>query len=165
MINRRVVLQFAMIVVVLLSGIGIGVAGSQTDFGHSILNEDNATAHHLNGTDNQRDGSPKRTYYEFDEPFIVNFINSQVSIQFTIGVSSLYESSIDDLRYNRYAVRSAIILELSGFNPESANSDFTKAMVMSKVKSAILKTLKSENVEDHFEKLYLTNYLAVGLDA
>ena len=124
---------------------------------------DNAAACRLSGTDHQHHISPKRHHYAFDEPFIVNVLNSQVSIQLALGISSLYDSPIEDLRYNRYAVRSAIIRGLYGSNLQSVYSDVTKPMVMSEVKSAISKALQSDNVDGHFERLYLTNFLVRGL--
>ena len=103
-------------------------------------------------------------YYAFDVPFVINISDSVVSVQMKLAVGTADQNALNLVRSHDAAVRSAIIVSLSGLGPGIVEHRVTKNQLTVDIKQAILGSLLQDQDKSIITDVYITDFLIVGLD-
>lgn len=101
-------------------------------------------------------------YYTFDKPFVTNMRASTAMLQASVSISSHYAQTIDDVKNDAPALRSAILLALSNLPEDTANDEATKRQLEATVAAAVNRQLKADGYGGNVDAAYFTDFLVQG---
>jgi flagellar basal body-associated protein FliL len=97
-------------------------------------------------------------YYEFEEPFTTNLLNSMHITQVKVALSTTYEEAVlDGVRTHSLAVRSAILAVLSSAGEADLRSQAGKHKIQDAIKDSVNAVLASKTRFPGIEAAHITS--------
>lgn len=98
-------------------------------------------------------------YFSFDAPFTTNMKASAGILQVSVSASSHYAATIDNLKTDSPALRSAVLAALSDVSEDIENDDAGKQQLLTKIAAAINRQLASDGYPANVDAAYFTDFI------
>ncbi|MEH3046178.1 flagellar basal body-associated FliL family protein [Sphingomonas adhaesiva] len=104
-------------------------------------------------------------YYSFSPDITLNVKDSDAVIDAGVSLSTHYAATNDALKNDDPALRSAILMALADLPQDTASSDQGKALMLSRIVTAVNEQLQRDGYPGNVDGAYFTSFVVGGGDA
>lgn len=162
MTRRGLLLGSAGAILLLAASIALGVGLNRDGIAARVDAEAHNAVTYAEDVPDDMTRQAEPIYYSFDKPFVMNMRASSAMLQASVSVSSHYAQTIEDVKNDAPALRSAILLALSDLPEDTANSEAAKQQLEAAVAAAVNRQLKADGYRSSVDAAYFTDFLMQG---